>query len=292
MKFKNLKKLIKLSPKTLWPIGLVCGFLLLANDHILERLGLDTFVLRARPWIGVVFIFFVSWVVTGIFTRIGKSFKSISWNPGYNQLKIRLLDLDSRGNQYQYDELLSRADRLANYLLERYVAYHDQRENIAHAGLLLQVTFFAGIMVIDDWPPLWAANGSKLITFIMVFVIWSLAHTFIRWNGHHMRWAALQHGATLRLVRKWTLVPPSIEDLKPGTIDIKPPPFFDVLLDFIFPWPRSYIIPDVGDIGYPVSFLYALAEQKEIGTRAVRLEWFFTLTSFILFLPIVIRTIF
>ncbi len=56
MDFSKFADWIKLSPKYLFSISLVTGFLLFAPTDILQSFGLDAFVPKYRGWIGGVFL--------------------------------------------------------------------------------------------------------------------------------------------------------------------------------------------------------------------------------------------
>lgn len=56
MDVSKLIEWIKLSPKYLFAIAIICGFLLFAPTDWMEMLGLGTFIEAARPWVGIIFV--------------------------------------------------------------------------------------------------------------------------------------------------------------------------------------------------------------------------------------------
>jgi hypothetical protein len=70
MDFSKLPEWLKLSPRYLFPIALVTGFVLLASTGVLEVFGLAGLVEEYRPYLGVAFLLssallLTNWLTTG-----------------------------------------------------------------------------------------------------------------------------------------------------------------------------------------------------------------------------------
>lgn len=119
MDLSKLVEWIKLSPKYLLPISLVSGFLLLANEKLLQSVGLDEFVNVFRAWIGIIFLLASALLVVdvgyGIFTRLSLVYKN----------------LRTRRNRFERlrNSTSEEKDILLSFLLEdtrtQYFAYKD-----------------------------------------------------------------------------------------------------------------------------------------------------------------------
>ncbi|OGN81245.1 MAG: hypothetical protein A2X24_12970 [Chloroflexi bacterium GWB2_54_36] len=81
MDFSKLLDWIKLSPKYLIPISLVSGLLVFSTENLLLKFGLNEFVNKARPIIGVIFLLstalILSDILYSIFSLTNKSISHI-----------------------------------------------------------------------------------------------------------------------------------------------------------------------------------------------------------------------
>ncbi len=89
MDLSKLVEWVKLSPKYMLPISLVCGLLLIASESLLAKFGLKEFVVTFRPWIGVIFLMSASLIVVDVIYRFG------AW------LKSGILNLNSRRSRLE-----------------------------------------------------------------------------------------------------------------------------------------------------------------------------------------------
>ncbi len=179
------------------------------------------------------------------------------------------------------------------YLLERYDSYHHQKENVSHAGILLQVTVFATIMAIsqvDGW------FGSIEILWIKILgfsLIWFLLHIFIRVQLRLKRWAALNYAGSFRAYREF--IKKDIlnkKDIKPKKFPGFPKNRFLIFLDFFIPIGRAQVHSDVGNSDFPAFIADTIQEQYDnYGTGSTAYEWIFTLGSLIMYAISIIRII-
>jgi len=79
---------------------------------------------------------------------------------------------------------------------EQNAAYNAHKENMAYAGVLLQVGLFAGIMQMEQWPPSYVDCHTGL-WLIGLGGIWLLIHSFIGWQLMNRRVGAKRVGAAI-----------------------------------------------------------------------------------------------
>lgn len=75
--------------------------------------------------------------------------------------------------------------------------YHDHKETMAHAALLVSLTLVAGIVSACPWPPSWAVNLRVSRTVLMVGLIWLGIHVYMRWQLRKRRHAARFYDALI-----------------------------------------------------------------------------------------------
>jgi hypothetical protein len=68
-----------------------------------------------------------------------------------------------------------------------YASYHNHKETMAHAGLLVQIALFAGVLSMNPWPPAWAYSikdsiSPQWITFIIYSFLWLIIGLFTCWQ--------------------------------------------------------------------------------------------------------------
>jgi len=97
-------------------------------------------------------------------------------------------------------------EKLAESLLSFKGRYHNHKETMAHAGVLLQVGLFSAIM--KGWLP--GLKGSveiptRIMAGIVFVLIWLLIYTYIRWQLFNRELAAKQINEMIKaLVEKLT----------------------------------------------------------------------------------------
>jgi len=76
--------------------------------------------------------------------------------------------------------------------------YHNHKETMAHAAMLLQIGFFAAMMRMKSCPPEWLnfphiCKGQLIvITFVSYLVVWGLITSYMEWQLRLRRIAANQ----------------------------------------------------------------------------------------------------
>ena len=80
------------------------------------------------------------------------------------------------------------SDGLFDYLVIRQGLmsdYHNHKENMANAGILVQISLFGAVVTESIWPPNWVAHNfstPEAWTFLAYFMLWGLVHIHIRWQ--------------------------------------------------------------------------------------------------------------
>lgn len=119
MDFSKLIEWIKLSPKYLLGIALICGFLLFAPIEWLKFLALESFVESIKPWLGVIFI-----VAT---TLLAVNLLAESWNWVKNYIKNKSTRKARIERLYQltFEEKEILLGFILNQTKTQYLAYSD-----------------------------------------------------------------------------------------------------------------------------------------------------------------------
>ena len=74
------------------------------------------------------------------------------------------------------------SDGLFDYLVIRQGLmsdYHNHKENMANAGILVQISLFGAVVTESIWPPNWVAHNfstPEVWTFLAYFMLWGLVH--------------------------------------------------------------------------------------------------------------------
>lgn len=193
---------------------------------------------------------------------------------------------------------VERVDKLLEHLLADYSSYHNHKENMAHAILLVQLAVFGAVASTSPWPPAWVSDVTVSFTIsknwlasLAVFAVWALSHFLLRWQLQRRRWAALRYAGTLRTVRDWALSPPDQSDLEPWKAGRKVRlRAWRTILDYLLPpiGTLENIGSDVSDEGFPKGLVTRITEQNRTG--AVRAEWVLTMGSYLILAGLAIRT--
>ena len=91
-------------------------------------------------------------------------------------------------------ERVERAEKFLEYLLSQADPYHNHKESMAYAGLLVMLAICGGVLSLHGWPPEWVPCGAfglsrHLLTLIGVGVLWFIVHLYIRWQFRHRKGA-------------------------------------------------------------------------------------------------------
>jgi len=100
-------------------------------------------------------------------------------------------------------------EELAKELLAFKGQYHNHKESMAHAGLVVQIAIFSWIML-NEWPPKWVppfgSISNKLVAIIGLSLIWVLLILYILWQLRNRKISARQVND---LIKALAVEPPS-----------------------------------------------------------------------------------
>ncbi len=73
--------------------------------------------------------------------------------------------------------------------------YHNHKETMAHAAVVIQLGLFAWIIMADVWPPKWVNDvdicmSRRLVTFIVYLLMWFAISGYTVWQLWNRRKAA------------------------------------------------------------------------------------------------------
>lgn len=170
---------------------------------------------------------------------------------------------------------ISRSYRLLEFMLEQNNNYHNHKENMAHAGLAVQLAIASALLATPEWPPPWLGSirtehiclSARLLSVVGFLVIWLLVNAFIRWQLRNRRWAATFCAALEETLRRWARSDPTDPDLLPFT---GPPDGIDSKLanlvdKYFLPWRGATLHSDVSRNGWPRALgVEWVAKAKEL----------------------------
>lgn len=197
------------------------------------------------------------------------------------------------------NQKFDRAQQFLQHSLPETSKYNTHKENMAHAGFLLEVALLGSIMSIEEWPPTWMLENlfgfsDWTVAFIIVSLIWLGMHLFIRWQLRKRRWADLYFDCLNRTSINWINKPPTSEELSPyvsskeqGSTSLKIKIFFGNFLDFLSIWSPAKIFSDDDIDNYPTVIAENLKKQE--GKKVIKAELIVTLSSWFIYFLIVFR---
>lgn len=184
--------------------------------------------------------------------------------------------------------------RVTDFLVTRMSqmqSYHNHKETMAHAAILVALALVGALLSATSWPPPWVPAfriPSKAVAFVGVAVLWLFIHIYMRWQLRNRRAAAIYVAALLKVLLAWATSPPTDDQLKPW--DQAPPRVarIHLVLDFLIPWKRSNVTADEEIRGYPAA---VATELLQTSTAAMKGEAVVTYGSLLLGLVLVIRAL-
>jgi len=202
-------------------------------------------------------------------------------------------------------DLPARRKRTTSFLellLAQYETYHNHKENMAHAGFLLQLGALVAAITANEIPPPWMNSllCPKMLTTAALVATWFMTNLFIRWQLRNRRFAALLFAAILATLRDWAVNEPSDEELQPEKSN-KPSsekPCWSnlvlsrilVLIDYLLPLPSTMLHSDVPLLKYPKGLNNRFKEQQQVGTGAIKSECFLFIAGAVLLALAIVRT--
>jgi len=184
---------------------------------------------------------------------------------------------------------IKRVTALLESRMSQMHSYHDHKETMAHAAVVVALAYVGGIISIQVWPPVWVPTicaSRDIVALVGSMAGWLLIHVYLRWQLRNRRVAALYVACLLKVLSKWTLTPPSQEDLAPYTETCSNRSRVHTWIDFLAPWPWARVPSDEGLAGYPKAMV---TEYWQTKTGAVFGETLVSLGSILLGLILLAR---
>jgi hypothetical protein len=100
-------------------------------------------------------------------------------------------------------------------------SYHNHKESMAHAGLVVMFAICGGILSLNNWPPEWIPPfpllkaSHRFSVFLWITLLWLIIHIYVRWQLRYRRAAAVTYNGTLLALAEWVKREPSEKDLTP-----------------------------------------------------------------------------
>jgi hypothetical protein len=189
-------------------------------------------------------------------------------------------------------ERVERAEKFLEYLLAQADSYHNHKESMAYAGLLVMLAICGGVLSLDGWPPEWVPCGAfglsrHLLTLIGVGVLWFIVHLYIRWQFRHRRGAAITYNGALAGLVKWIKDDPAERDLVPSRT--QKPCCLAKILDSLFPFHKGTPNMLVERTDFPVWLVDGIRQEAK-GIGCILDECLAMIGSIFAFAIIIVRT--
>lgn len=175
--------------------------------------------------------------------------------------------------------------------LDHMQSYHDHKETMAHAALLVALAVAGCVLTTSEWPPKWVPAiyiPGKWVALLGLTVVWIPIHWYLRWQLKNRRVAAQFSACLINILRKWAMTQPFMHEIEPATQGIQPQAWTACLLDFFYPSNKSTVPVDEGMIGYPKA---VVTEFAKTATGALGAERFVSLVNLLLFALVALRTL-
>lgn len=191
-------------------------------------------------------------------------------------------------------ELEPRIKRITDFLelrLSQMHSYHNHKETMAHAAILVALAFVGAVLSSSPWPPQWIPPvqvSSRGVAAVAVTIVWLVIHVNMRWQMRARRVAALYVACLLKVLRRWADTPPSEEELKPYQDTIPSTHKIHFYVDLLIPWKSARVPSDEGMQGYPTAMV---TEYLRTDTDALFAENLVTYGSIVLGLVLLVKAL-
>lgn len=195
--------------------------------------------------------------------------------------------MESVRQDSEFQSRVSRATELLDHLITEHEVYHSHKETMAHSGLVVMLGLTAGLLSLEEWPPVWmpcVPISAKFVANSLLLSAWLLLHIYVRWQLLNRRAAALIQAGAFRALCEWTTRSPIMADLRAGpseTADTHEGSFLRTFIDH-WVWPLGSAAPPYdNDLSHHPRWLAdSLVAQAREGTGAVFAERLVTVASF------------
>ena len=177
--------------------------------------------------------------------------------------------------------------------LDRWSTYHDHKETMAHAAILVSLGLVAGVLGTPAWDS-WAPKvdlSPRLVATVGVVFVWFLLHLYIRWQLRNRRIAALSTRAYRRVLRNWATNPPTQDELQPNDKELGCSSAKRKFDKWVFPLEGTILEKDLdeGFVGLP----RAIVEEFKAGsTGASRAERLVSIGSLLFGVLLILNSVF
>jgi len=101
------------------------------------------------------------------------------------------------------------ARKFVEMLRSHYSQYHNHKETMAHAAVILQIGLFVGIMSMKHWPPKWIPDicciPKEWFAFIGYILMWLLILLYVVWQLRRRNDARIRIYWQIDTLRKWAI---------------------------------------------------------------------------------------
>lgn len=175
-------------------------------------------------------------------------------------------------------------------LLGHYRSYHHHKETMAYSGMALYAGIFGAGLLSPNWPVA-GDKWARSISVLAVVISWLFFWSFLQFQLHRRRWAALRAAGSERLLARWVQKAPSRRDLRTDSSAVREPISASRRVLGWF-WPLRGTVPavDVEEAVYPTSLVQTWLEQERRGTGAIWHERVFAGAVWLLFVLLLMKT--
>jgi hypothetical protein len=192
--------------------------------------------------------------------------------------------------QEEIENQRGKVKSLLEYFLTRFEGYQHHKENISHAGIILQVTLFAAVFAIQKIEEFFMGSDLVWLLILVITIIWFLLHMFVRVQSRLKRWAALNYAGTIRAYTKYINEDLSVSEFKPVKFPLFEKNRILVFLDYFIPLGRAYVTMDVDDLEIPKLLADSIQKQLDgVGTLSTAYEWFLTMGSYFMYAILIVK---
>jgi hypothetical protein len=180
------------------------------------------------------------------------------------------------------------ARKFAECLIVKNSSYHNHKETMAHACVVLEIAIFGWVMSKDVWA---IATETSLIWFLIVATgIWLPIHWYMRWELRFRRFATKQDAGLCRVMARWIIANPTMNELEPYMEKEQDSFSKWTLIDFFLPCFRASLPTERGSFGYPTIMVEDLKNTGSDKDRWLYFgEWLPTALSLFLFVILILR---
>jgi len=187
------------------------------------------------------------------------------------------------------NEPFNRVSDLLKLRLDHIGRYHDHKETMAHAALLVALAMAGFVVTAANWPPTWLP---KWVAAVGLAVGWFLIHRYMHWQLGKRRAAAQLEACLHKTLQRWAVDPPSEnEELQPTTESVRRPSprCLWLVIDFVCPLKLVTVGLDDEEKAYPRAVVAELTQTPV--TDAITAERLVSLASILLLVLVLVRTL-